>query len=713
MEVPASRYCIITPDAVGPVTNGGIGTHCTNLARLLATIPESDVTLLFTGPVERENADFWRDYYRSNYRVTFVDAETLDRPFDAPVQAATSALERSETIHVWLKTQNFDTLFFQDWQANGFVTLQAKRAGLAYQNTLITCTLHSPTEWQRQGMEKFPSSRSDLVLEFMERYVLQHADAVISPSRHMYEWAEVNHWKIAADHRVLPYPFFLPERAPTPRDFDRRTLIFFGRLETRKGLEIFLDALVEIAPALRVDGKRLHIHFVGKIAETNRGKSTNVIEETLRPSDSVFDWELHTEFSQSEAVRFLVDHREGLVVTPSLLDNLPFAIIECLELRLHIIAAATGGIPELFESQTPLFKAGKRALAAKLRQVLAEGIDPTLPAYSSITASEGWFEFARSAATESSPTKTTAPRISVCIPHFNYGRFLPGLLESLCAQTYANFEVVAVDDGSTDSESRKVFSELREKHAGRGWKFFERENEGVGNARNFAVSQAEGEYLIFMDPDNIAKPDMIKVFATAIQHSKADCLTCYLCAFKTEEDLAAGRAHYTLLPAGACLEEGFSSNIFGDANLIIRKDVFQALGGFREVAGVTVEDWEFLSRLCLEGYELDVIPEYLFHYRYHETSRTGDTHRYRNTKYVLEAYAEKLPDWANRYIFASLGIAERINDPAVRDRIEDLKAKIEKLKREKNTYKDRTADLERRRKLKYRIRRLFGRKNDK
>jgi hypothetical protein len=108
---------------------------------------------------------------------------------------------------------------------------------------------------------------------------------------------------------------------------------------------------------------------------------------------------------------------------------------------------------------------------------------------------------------------------------------------------------------------------------------------------------------------------------------------------------------------------------------------------------------------------LDVIPEYLFHYRYHESSRTGDTNRYRNTKYVLDAYAQKLPDWANRYILASLGIAERINDPAVRDRIEGLKTKIEKLKREKNNYKHRVADLEQRRKLKYRIQSLFGRRN--
>jgi glycosyltransferase involved in cell wall biosynthesis len=295
----------------------------------------------------------------------------------------------------------------------------------------------------------------------------------------------------------------------------------------------------------------------------------------------------------------------------------------------------------------------------------------------------------------------------VCIPHYNYGHLLPGLLRSLESQTYTDFEVVAVDDGSPDPKSREAFAALGEQYATRGWKFFQRENEGVGNARNFAVSQASGDCLVFMDPDNLATPEMLQVFAESLRHSGADCLTCHLVAFETEDDLAAGRMRYCYLPAGACLEEGFNCNIFGDTNLIIRKEVFEALGGFREVVGVTNEDWEFLARLCLQGYRLEVIPEFLFHYRAHGESRTADTHHYRNTAYVLEAYSESLPDWATRYIRASLGMAERLNNPSVQADTAKLKQTVERLRAEKNRYKSQIKELKQQNERRNPLRRLF------
>lgn len=705
------RSCVITPDAIGPVTNGGIGTHCTNLARLLANSPGSQVTLLFTGTVERETAEHWAKFYQEKYGVEFVSSEAFPDPFGATVHAASWALARSRKIYEWLKGRRFGTLYFQDWHANGFIPLQAKRTGRAFQDTLITCTFHSPSQWQRQGMHQLPNSRSDLVLDFMERYVLEHADVVLSPSEHMFRWAEANGLRIAQDHRILPYPFYSPAEPVEPGAFDGKTLIFFGRLETRKGIEVFLDALAELAPDLRANQRKLRIHFLGKIAPTLRGLSPKAIEESLAAFADVFDWELHTEMSQPEAVQFLVEHREALIVTPSLLDNLPFAIIECLELRLNILAAATGGIPELFADDSALFAPNARGLAEKLRAALAGGFTRGEVAYSSVTAREQWARFGETVTVTKPVIEGPLPRISVCIPHYNYGHHLPRLLDSLEKQIYKDFEVVAVDDGSTEQESRKVFAELGEQYRDRGWRFFQRENVGVGNARNFAVSQARGECIVFMDPDNVAMPEMLQVFAESIRHSGADCLTCHLLAFGSDEELAAGKMRHCILPAGACLEEGLNSNIFGDTNLIVRKSAFEALGGFREVAGVTNEDWEFLARLCLKGYRLEVVPEFLFRYRAHDASRTAGTHRYRNIDYVLDAYAEELPDWANRYIAASLGIAERINDPDIRKREQRMKEKVERLRDEKNRYKQQLQEIRERRqkrKLHYRIRHLFG-----
>ena len=65
---------------------------------------------------------------------------------------------------------------------------------------------------------------------------------------------------------------------------------------------------------------------------------------------------------------------------------------------------------------------------------------------------------------------------------------------------------------------------------------------------------------------------------------------------------------------------GTLENVFGDANLCIKREVFAAVGGFTERRNLAFEDWEFLATVALAGYQLDVIPKALFHYRRHASS---------------------------------------------------------------------------------------------
>jgi glycosyltransferase involved in cell wall biosynthesis len=517
-------------------------------------------------------------------------------------------------------------------------------------------------------------------------------------------------WKLADDHRVLPYPFFSPEdRSRAPRQFDGKTLVFFGRLETRKGLEVFLDALEVMAPGLRAKGRQLTLHFVGKIGQARAQTGDKTITDAMAPLKDVCDWELHTGFSQPEAVRFLVENREALIVTPSLLDNLPFAIIECLELGLNILAASTGGIPELFADNVALFEPKSKILAEGLLRAIDEGFVPGKASYVSERANEGWRRFAaESRAIRKECAATSLPSISVCVPHYNYGNYLPRLLDSISQQTYEDFDVIVVDDGSTDSASLATFFELSKTYESRGWKFFSRNNEGVGHARNFAVSQSTKDCVVFMDPDNIATPEMLSVLARAIALSEADCVTCHLAAFDDEEALKAGKMCHCYLPVGACLEEGVYGNVFGDTNMIIRRSTFESLEGFKEVEGVTNEDWELLARLCLEGHKLEVVPDFLFYYRKHKSSRTTSTLKYRNIDYVMDAYAKQLPGWAYRFMMCAIGSDEHRKDHVLNERLDKLKMKVEQLRDERNRYKAKIRELKQQRKPNHPLKRLFG-----
>ena len=166
-----------------------------------------------------------------------------------------------------------------------------------------------------------------------------------------------------------------------------------------------------------------------------------------------------------------------------------------------------------------------------------------------------------------------------------------------------------------------------------GWRFEgSAVNRGVSAARNAAASKGHAEYLLFLDADNVPVPHMVERFLSAIENSGDDCLTCYFRAFEGTQapfEWATDEAGKCVIrqvvptqvrvPASrSCLTLGLFDNFFGDASFIVRRSVFEALGGFSEESEYrhdTHEDYEFLLRLVLAGKTLDVVPEILFFYR--------------------------------------------------------------------------------------------------
>lgn len=204
----------------------------------------------------------------------------------------------------------------------------------------------------------------------------------------------------------------------------------------------------------------------------------------------------------------------------------------------------------------------------------------------------------------------------MCITHFERHHLLQQALASIKSQTYQNIEVILVDDGSTTEESDRYLNLIENDFNSRGWKIVRSSNNYLGAARNLAARHASGEYLMFMDDDNVAKPFEVETFVTAALNSGADVLT-------TPSDLIFGeefpspfrKMTHCWLPLGPDLNIASFSNCFGDANALIRKEVFEKVGGFTEDYGLGHEDWEFFAKISLQGYKLQVVPEPLFWYR--------------------------------------------------------------------------------------------------
>ena len=150
------------------------------------------------------------------------------------------------------------------------------------------------------------------------------------------------------------------------------------------------------------------------------------------------------------------------------------------------------------------------------------------------------------------------PEISVIVCIYNMERFLRRSLDSLRHQSMKDFEVLLVDDGSSDRSSDICDSYTR---SDRRFRYIYKENGGVNDARATGVINAYGRYLCFLDPDDFVEPDYLYKLHHAIRKSNADIVTCgYV---EDYEEYSVKRMR--------------SNNFFGFSNKIFRYDVLRGL----------------------------------------------------------------------------------------------------------------------------------------
>ncbi|HXD87238.1 MAG TPA: glycosyltransferase family A protein [Urbifossiella sp.] len=247
------------------------------------------------------------------------------------------------------------------------------------------------------------------------------------------------------------------------------------------------------------------------------------------------------------------------------------------------------------------------------------------------------------------------PLVTVGIAHFNLGAYLPATLESLERQSYRNIEVIVIDDGSTDPASLAAIDEAEERHP--TFRFIRQANAGIGATRNRCLEEARGEYLIPMDADNIARPNMVERFVAAIERNPAcAAMTCYFLAFDECDSAAPDRFHYAGRPIGGPHALSCIRNIYGDANGIFRTAIFRELGGYETDRGTSCEDWEAYVKLVHAGHRIGVVPDYLFYYRHRDAGFSRSTNWFANHQRVLRQFThmERLPPGESAVLWTAL-----------------------------------------------------------
>ena len=200
---------------------------------------------------------------------------------------------------------------------------------------------------------------------------------------------------------------------------------------------------------------------------------------------------------------------------------------------------------------------------------------------------------------------STHPAVSVVIPCHDYGRYLPETVGSVLAQTFCDWELVIVDDGSTD-DTEAVARSLIAQHPDRRIQLLQQANAGVSAARNAGIAATTGRYVLPLDADDVIAPSMLEKTVVVLDGSPDIAIASTDVYVFVEGDLPP-----QVLSFPPYSRELLLQRLIMFYCSLYRREAWQAVGGYNE--GMRAgEDWDFWIGCAEYGFEAHHIPEPLF-----------------------------------------------------------------------------------------------------
>lgn len=205
------------------------------------------------------------------------------------------------------------------------------------------------------------------------------------------------------------------------------------------------------------------------------------------------------------------------------------------------------------------------------------------------------------------------PLISVVVPAYDVAAYLPACLDSLLAQTHTNLEVVVVDDGSPDASGA-----IAEEYAARDprVRVVHTENGGLGAARNEGLRHASGDYLAFVDSDDVVPPTAYAAMLRQLRRAGGDFVTGNIVQLHGDRELQLRwmrRLHEKRLAVTIDLHPEILGDVFA-WNKLFRRDFWDRLGLAWPV-GTRYEDQPTTTVAYLQARRFSVIPDVVYHWR--------------------------------------------------------------------------------------------------
>jgi glycosyltransferase involved in cell wall biosynthesis len=240
---------------------------------------------------------------------------------------------------------------------------------------------------------------------------------------------------------------------------------------------------------------------------------------------------------------------------------------------------------------------------------------------------------------------TDSCEITVILPAFNAAKFLADTLRSVLAQDYPGFELLVIDDGSTDGTAAIAAGFAAQDDRVR---VISQDNGGVAAARNRGIAEARGQYLAFIDADDLWESETLGLWHHTLDQVPDSVGVVYAWSLDVDDqNLLTGGFHAAEV-VGPVLPTLLAHNFLGNASAtMVRRSFVQAVGGYdsslRDRSAQGCEDWDFyfkLSEIC----EFAVVPRFLVRYRKPAVSMSSDYDQMaRSHALVLDVLRNRVP----------------------------------------------------------------------
>lgn len=654
------KVCFVANE-IWPATSGGIGSLITGTSIELSQNDIVPVILLEN--MDEETIHVFRDYALVNIpNAEIYSVEELLAGEDdiIPLWAFHfSFYHRSykiaRALHKLAAMIQIDGIEFPDYLGLGYVFIKMRRLwkeDIVY-SIPVWVRLHGTMELVDKADDREQFSLEKLHVHDMERYSLKHADFLIAPSQEVAKWY-LDEYKINKKYFYNAPKFQkLTEGCIHPRQYapqEQKCVLFYGKLQPVKGPDLFVKAAVEFLD--KVDSGAQFV-LIGQNYRLSR-KHKTIKEEliSLVPAkyrkQIIFTGRIKPEELMEYAGKCQV------AVIPSRMETFCLAAHELnwmgIPLILNDIPAFQGYFTDSVDSLK--FDGTYQSLYQTLAKFFTREQALQWNAEAINTSQKGLYEQALEFKLHPTGTygSTQAPMVSVIIPYFNMQKYINQTVDSVISQTYSNWELIIVDDGSTQVEAKAELDNLKSLYRGnKRIKIIEKENGGLGSARNHGIKYSAGDYILPLDSDDIIHPDFLELGVSALENN-ADlaAVSCYVNFFH-DGDAPSSAIDY-VIPYDLNEVMITCENRAGVATSLFRKDVFSSISYDESL--FSYEDWDLWWSLAEKNYQVEVMPKILFNYRRRKESMVNTIGR-SNHAYLLTKIAQKHPELLKRVCVTS------------------------------------------------------------